>query len=283
MDFKGKTALITGSSGGIGAGMARVFAKDGMDIVLASRNVANMEAVAKEVEAAGRKATVIKCDCADDASVAAMHDQALKACPNIDVLVNNASVGVRGLLEHVKLDDWKYIINTNLMGYIRVLTAFLPHFMERKSGYIVNVSSIQALMYGSEPLNIPYIATKAGILGLTDAISGYLRPMGILVSCLIPGAVKTEISHNSRFVGTEEQKKKMWDDAEHFWTLPIFLSPDECAEQLLAGMKREDYLICTPPSMADMLKKQGKDVEAINAWAANPPKMGPPPPPPAER
>ena len=278
MEFRGKTALITGSSGGIGAGMARVFAKDGMDIVLASRNVADMEAVKQEVEAVGRKAVVIRCDCADDDSVTAMRDKALEICGNIDVLVNNASVGVRGLIEDVKLEDWKYIINTNLIGYVRVLTAFLPHFMQRKSGYIVNVSSIQAMMYGSEPLNIPYITTKAGILGLTDSFSAYLRPMGILVSCLIPGAVKTEISHHSRFVGTEEQKKQMWDEAEHFWTLPIFLSPDECAEQLLAGMKREDYLILTPNTMAENLKKQGKDVSAINAYAANPPRLQGPPP-----
>lgn len=278
--FKNKTAVVTGSSGGIGAGIAVMLAKEGADVALASRNVANMEKVKKQVESYGRKGFVIECDCADDASVIAMKDKALKALGHVDIFINNAAVGVRGLLENVTMEDWKYIVNTNLLGYIRNVTAFLPHFMQRKTGYIVNVSSIQALAYGSEPLNIPYITTKAGILGFTDCISAYLRPMGVLVSCLIPGAVKTEISHNSRFVGSEKQKKEMWDDAERFWQLPIFLSPEECAAQLLEGMKKEEYLILTPPNMRDMIKGQGRDVDKLNDYVKNPPPpRGPAPPP----
>jgi NAD(P)-dependent dehydrogenase (short-subunit alcohol dehydrogenase family) len=271
MEFKGKTAVVTGSSGGIGKAVAVALAKEGADVVLASRNVPNMEAVKKEIEALSRRAVAIKCDVSEDESVSAMKDKALKAFGNIDIFINNAAVGVRGLLENVSLDDWKYIINTNLMGYIRNVTAFLPYFMKRKSGYIVNVSSIQALAYGSEMLNMPYITTKAGILGLTDCLSAYLRPMGIKVSCLIPGAVRTEISHNSRFVGSEAQKKQMWDEAEKFWKLPIFLTPEQCAEGLLAGMKKEDYLILVPAGMSEMLKPQGRDIAMLNAWVANPP------------
>jgi short-subunit dehydrogenase len=281
MEFKGKTALVTGSSGGIGKGIAVTLAKEGVDVILASRNVANMEAVKKEVESLGQRCVVIPCDVSQDESVTAMKEKAIKAYGDLDILINNAAVGVRGLIENISLDDWKYIINTNLLGYIRVITAFLPHFMKRKKGYIVNVSSIQALAYGSEPLNIPYVTTKAGILGLTDSLSGYLRPKGILVSCLIPGAVRTEISHNSRFVGSEEQKKKMWDEAEEFWKLPIFLEPEQCAEQQIAGMKKEEYLILAPENIGQMVKAQGRDVDALNAYVANPPppRMPPPMPP----
>jgi len=278
MEFKGKTAVVTGSSGGIGKAVAVLLAKEGADVVLASRNVANLEAAKKEIEALGRRALVVACDVADSASVAAMKKKALAAFGNIDILINNAAVGIRGLIEDVTLDDWEYIINTNLMGYIRNITEFLPHFLQRGSGYIVNVSSIQALAYGSEPLNIPYITTKAGILGLTDCLSGYLRPKGIVVSCLIPGAVRTEISHNSRFVGTEEQKKRMWDESEEFWKLPIFLSPEQCAAGLLEGMKKEEYLILVPANMIDMVKAQGRDVAKLNAWVANPPPPPGPPP-----
>jgi len=277
MDFRDKVAIITGSSGGIGEGIAIAMAKEGADVVLASRNVANMEKVKREIEELGRKAAVIRCDVSDDSSIWAMKDQALKAFGGIDILVNNAAVGVRGLLEDVTLDDWKYIINTNLMGYIRVVTAFLPYFMNKGKGYIVNVSSIQALAYGSEPLNIPYITTKAGIIGFTDCLSAYLRPKGILVSCLVPGAVRTEISHHSRFVGSEERKKKMWDDAEKFWQLPIFLTPLQCAEGLLAGMKKEQYMILVPTNMMEMLKAQGRDIAMLNGWITNPPPPRMPP------
>ncbi len=278
MEFRGKTALVTGSSGGIGKSVAVALAKEGADIVLASRNMENMEAVKKEIEKLGRKAIAIRCDVSKDNDVTNMKDKAIAFFGNIDILVNNAAVGIHGLLEHVSLDDWKYIINTNLMGYIRNLTAFLPHFIERGSGYIVNVSSIQALAYGSDPLNAAYITTKAGILGLTECLSAYLRPKGIAVSCLIPGAVKTEIHRNSRFVGTEEQKKKMQAEAEEIFKLPMFLSPEQCAAGLLEGMKKEEYLIVVPAQMVEMAKAQGRDIVKLNAWAANPPPPRMPPP-----
>jgi NAD(P)-dependent dehydrogenase (short-subunit alcohol dehydrogenase family) len=280
MDFQGKTALVTGSSGGIGKAVAIELAGAGADVILASRNVPNMQAVVKEIEALGRKAVAIQCDVSLDESVAAMKKQALKAFGGIDVLINNAAVGIRGSLEDVSLDDWRYIINTNLMGYIRIIHAFLPHFLKTGSGYIVNVSSIQAMAYGAEMLNTPYITTKAGIIGLTDCLSSYLRPKGIKVSCLIPGGVITEIAKNSRFVGTEERKKELRDRDIQFTRGPMFLTAEQCAQGLLEGMKKEDYLILTPPSMAQMLKSQGRDIEMYNAYVANPPPPRIPPPKP---
>ena len=278
MDFKGKKAVVTGSSGGIGKAIAIAMAKAGADVVLASRNIPNLEAVKKEIESIGRKAVVVKCDTADDASVAAMKDKAIKAFGNIDILVNNAAVGIRGSLEDVSLDDWRYIININLMGYVRNVHAFLRHFIERGSGYIVNVSSVQALAYGAEMLNTPYITTKAAITGLTDCLSAYLRPKGIKVSCLIPGGVITNIAENSRFVGSEERKKELRDRDTQLTRGPMFLTAEQCAEGLMAGMKKEDYLILVPERMGEMLKAQGRDIERYNAYVANPPPPRFPPP-----
>ncbi len=279
MDFKGKTAVVTGSSGGIGKAIAIALAKEGAAIVLASRNVPNMEAVKKEIEALGRKVVVIQCDTSKDESVVDMRDKALKAFGNIDILINNAAVGIRGSLEDVSLDDWRYIINTNIMGYIRNVHAFLPHFIQRKSGYIVNVSSIQALAYGAEMQNTPYITTKAGIIGFTDCLSSYLRPKGIKVSCLIPGGVITNIAENSRFVGSEERKKELRDRDLQFTKSPMFLTAEQCAQGLIEGMKKEEYFILTPPNMAEMLKMQGRDIAMLNAYVANPPPPRFPPPP----
>jgi NAD(P)-dependent dehydrogenase (short-subunit alcohol dehydrogenase family) len=280
MEFKGKNALVTGSSGGIGKAVAIALAKEGANIILASRNVKNMEAVRKEIESSGQQAAVIQCDVAVDESVAAMKDKALKAFGNIDILINNAGVGIRGSLEDVTLDDWRYIINTNLMGYIRVIQAFLPHFLKRSSGYIVNVSSIQAIMFGAEMLNTPYITTKAGIIGLTDCLAATLRPKGIKVSCLIPGGVLTEIANNSRFVGSVERQKDLRATDVHMTRGPMFLTAEQCAQGLLEGMKREDYLILTPPTMAQRLKVQGRDIDVFNAYVANPPPPLFPPPKP---
>ncbi len=278
MDFKGKTAVVTGSSGGIGKAIAILLAKEGADIVLAARNVPKMEAVKKEIEAIGRRAAFIQCDCADDDSVLNMKDKALNYFGNIDILINNAAVGVQGLLENMVLDDWKYIINTNLIGYIRNVTAFLPHFVKRSSGYIVNVSSIQALAYGTDMRNIGYITTKAGIIGLTSSLCTYLKPKGIKVSCLIPGGVATDIGRNTRYVGTEAEKKQMLAQYEEFQKMPMFLKPEQCAQGLIDGMKKEEFFILTPPTMTDVLKGQGIDVDMINAFMANPPKFPGPPP-----
>ena len=278
MEFRGKVALVTGSSGGIGKAVAIALAKEGADVILASRNVPNMEKVVKEVENLGRKAVAIRCDVSIDESVAAMKEQALKAFVGLDVLVNNAGVGIRGALEDVSLDDWRFIINTNLMGYIRVVHAFLPHFLERGRGYIVNVSSIQAMAYGAEMLNTPYVTTKAGVIGFTDCLSSYLRPRGIKVSCLVPGGVLTEIAGNSRYVGSEERQKELRDRDKQLTRGPRFLTAEQCAAGLLEGMKKENYLILTPPGMAQMLKAQGRDIEMYNAYVANPPPPRMPPP-----
>jgi short-subunit dehydrogenase len=279
MDFKGKTAVVTGSSGGIGAAVAVALAKQGADLVLVSRNVMNMEKIKKQIETLGRKAVAIECDVSSDKSVTAMKDKALEEFKNIDILVNNAGVGVRGSVEDVSMEDWRYIFDTNMLGYVRNVEAFLPHFEKRGSGYIVNVSSIQALGYSPEPLNIAYISTKGGIVAFTTALHSYLKTKGIKVSCLIPGAVNTEISNNSRFVGSAEQIKKMKDAAAEFWKLPIFLTPEQEAEGLIDGMKKEEFLILVPANMKERLKVQGWDIDAYNAYVANPPpmRMGPPP------
>ena len=266
MEFRGKTAVVTGSSGGIGRSIAITLAREGVDIVLASRNVPEMEEVKGRIEELGQKALVVSCDVARDDDVSAMKEKAIAEFGKIDILINNAAVGVRGVLENVSLDDWKLIINTNLMGYIRNVHAFMPHFIERGSGYIVNVSSIQALMYTAEKLGIPYITTKAGIIGLTECLYGYLGPMGIKVSCLIPGGVRTNIAANSKYVGTEKEKEKMIKDTEEFFKMPFFLDSDQLAEGFLEGMKKEEYMILVPADLHDRCKEQGRDIRRLNEF-----------------
>ena len=266
MMLEGKTAVVTGSSGGIGRSIAILLAREGVDIVLASRNAPNMEEVKGKIEELGQKALIVACDMAKDEDVISMKDKAIAEFGNIDILINNAAVGVRGSLDNVSIEDWKFSINTNLMGYIRNIHAFMPHFIERGSGYLVNVSSIQALMYTAEKLGIPYITTKAGIIGLTESLYGYLGQYGIKVSCLIPGGVRTNISENSKYVGTEEEKNKMKKDTEEFFKMPFFLTADQLAEEFLEGMKREEYLILVPSDLHDRCKEQGRDIMKLNEF-----------------
>jgi NAD(P)-dependent dehydrogenase (short-subunit alcohol dehydrogenase family) len=272
MDFKGKTAVVTGSSGGMGKGIAIALAKEGADIILTSRNLPKLEAVKKEIEALGRRAVVIKCDTSRDDDVFKMAEAAIKAFGKIDILINNAAVGIRGRLEDTKMADWEFLVNTNIMGYVRVVQAFLPHYLATKSGYIVNVSSIQALGYTPGTQNIPYIVTKAGIISLSECLFGYLGPMGVKVSCLIPGGVLTDMGANARYVGSAEEIKEMKAKDEEFTkqvksgkTSFHFLTPEELAAGLLEGMRKEDYIISVP-DFRTMLKEQGRDIDMLNAF-----------------
>jgi NAD(P)-dependent dehydrogenase (short-subunit alcohol dehydrogenase family) len=265
VNFKNKTAVITGSSGGIGEQVALAMAREGADIVLAARNAEKLEKVKKAVEALGRKAVAVTCDVTRDMDVLALRDVALEAFGEVDIIVNNAAAAIRGRLEDTSMDDWEYIIDTNLLGYVRVVQAFLPHLLARKSGYLVNVSSVQALGYTGETMNIPYITSKAGIIGFTECLYGYLGPRGIKVSCLIPGGVRTDIHASARFVGTEEEKVAMLAEGNEAMKMPFFLSPEEEAAGLIEGMKREDYLILVPDSRRQLLP-QGRDIDTLNAF-----------------
>ncbi len=268
MEFKNKTAVVTGASGGIGRAVAVALAKAGCDVFISARNTSKLEEVKKEIEAAGRGAASVKCDVTQNEDVWAMAEAAITAFGSVDILINNAGVAVRGLLENMAMPDWEFIVNTNLLGYVRCVQAFLPHFMAKGSGYIVNVSSIQALAPSGDNLNIPYITTKAGILGFTEALYGYLRPKGILVSCTCPGAIATDMGANARFVGSEEEKAEMAKKEIEFFKMPFFVKPEAMAENLLESMKKEEFISLIPARMEEQLGPQGRDVHKLNAYLA---------------
>jgi NAD(P)-dependent dehydrogenase (short-subunit alcohol dehydrogenase family) len=202
--------------------------------------------VKEEIEALGQRAAAIAYDQTSDKSVWSMKDKALKAFGHVDILISNAAAGIKGRLEATTMDDWRFMVETNLLGYVRCVQAFLPHFIERRDGYIVTVSTIQALGFTGEAMNIPYITTKAGILGLTESLLGYLGPKGVKVSCLCPGGVTTDMAVTARYVGTEEEKLDMKAKDIEFHKSPFFSSPEQIAAWLLAGMQREDYIILAP-------------------------------------
>jgi len=261
----------------MGEAIALAMAKEGVDLVLAARSADKLANVRREVEALGRKALAVPCDVTGDEDVGNLQDAALAAYGAVDILVNNAGIGIRGNLEDTAMADWEHLVEVNLLGYVRVIQAFLPHFLERGGGYIVNVSSIQALGYTGETMNIPYITTKAGINGLTESLYGYLGPKGIKVSGLIPGGVRTDIHASAVFVGSEEEKARMLAEGTEAMKLPFFLSAEELATGLIEGMKREDYLILVPDSRERLLP-QGRDIDALNAFMKKSIEPGAPPP-----
>jgi NAD(P)-dependent dehydrogenase (short-subunit alcohol dehydrogenase family) len=250
MEFSGKTAIITGASGGIGLAIAMAMSDRGVNVVLAARNTQALTTACQAIQQAGPQALAIQCDVGNDADVVSLVEKALNYFGKVDILVNNAGVAVRGLLENMTMPDWEYIINTNLLGYIRNVQALLPHFLARGSGYIINIASIQALGKTGDILNIPYITTKSGIMGFSESLYGYLRPKGIKVACLVPGGVSTNMGINARFIGSEKEQQDMKIKEEKFFKMPFFMKPELLAEALVQGMQEGKYLILVPPDMA---------------------------------
>ena len=179
-----KRVLITGASRGIGAACARVFAKSGYDVII-NYNYSEEEALrlAEEIGA-----ETIRADVSDSAQVSDM----FKAAGEVDVLVNNAGISGFYMLDAMSDDEWNRMIGVNLSGVFYCTRAVLPQMLRRKSGAIVNVSSMWGICGAS--CEAAYSASKAGVIGLTKALAKEVGPSGIRVNCVAPGAIDTEMN-----------------------------------------------------------------------------------------
>jgi short-subunit dehydrogenase len=180
------TALVTGASSGIGESTALKLKQQGYTVYGAARRVERMAGL----EAAG--VHVLKMDVTDDASMVAGVEQIIAETGRIDVLVNNAGYGSYGALEDVPMSEAKYQFEVNIFGLARLTQLVLPQMRAQATGYIVNVSSVGGKIY--EPLGCWYHATKFAVEGLSDSLRLELKPFGIKVVVIEPGAIATEWS-----------------------------------------------------------------------------------------
>lgn len=194
MKLENKVALITGSSQGIGEGIAERFAKEGADIVINYIGEVSQadDAVAK-VEATGRSALAIEADISKPDQVQAMFDQAFEKFGKVDILINNAGVEKRAPMWEVTEKDWNLVIDVNLKGAFFCCQALARHLMEKKApGRIINISSVH------EELPFPhfsaYCASKGGVKMLMRNLMVELAPLHITINNIAPGAIETPIN-----------------------------------------------------------------------------------------
>lgn len=185
-----KTALVTGASSGIGEATARQLLADGYRVYAGARRVDRMAKLAD----AG--ATPLALDVTDDASMVAVVRQIEAEAGAIDVLVNNAGYGSYGSLEEVPIDEGRRQFEVNVFGLARLTQLVLPKMRERRSGAIVNISSIGGKIY--EPYGSWYHATKFAVEGMSDSLRLELEPFGIRVIIIEPGGIKSEWAEISR-------------------------------------------------------------------------------------
>lgn len=180
-----KTVLITGASSGIGYELARVFAREGYDLVLVARRRRQLEQLAAEVEGHGARTWVLPFDLTDRAAVQALFDSVDQHGITVDVLVNNAGFGDYGDFLRASLDRMLAMIELNVTALTHLTRLFLPGMVERGFGRVLNVASVASFQPG--PLMAVYYATKAFVLSLSEALSEELTGSGVTVTALCPG------------------------------------------------------------------------------------------------
>ncbi len=191
--LQNKVALVTGSSRGIGASIARRFAQAGARVVVHGRDAAAITAVRKQIEEAGGTAMQVTGDVTRFDEIEAMRRQIEQAFGPVDILVANAgaSLTMPGPLEGISEEGWRASVDANLTATFLTLKSFLPGMKERKTGHIITISSAAARRPTSRS-PIPYTAAKAGIQILTQIVAEQAGPFGIRVNCIAPETILTD-------------------------------------------------------------------------------------------
>ena len=190
-NIKGKVVVITGASSGMGEAAARHLSAQGATVVLGARRVERLEALAGEISAAGGQALAVETDVTDRCQVQRLVDAAVDTYGRVDVLINNAGIMPLSPVERLKVDEWDRMIDVNLKGVLYGIAAALPHMIERKSGQIINLSSVAGhKLFGGSAV---YSATKFGVRALSEGLRQEVTPHNIRITIISPGAVKTEL------------------------------------------------------------------------------------------
>ena len=190
--LKDKVAVVTGASQGIGRATAHALAEAGAKVALASRNEQQLGKVAEEVASSGGEALVVPLDVGDAAQVKNGFQQILAKFGRLDILVNNAAVTRDTLELRMKLEDWEAVLRTNLTGAHLCMQQALGAMLRRRSGRIINVTSVVAQTGNAGQAN--YVASKAGLIGLTRAIAVEVASRNITVNAVAPGFITTPMT-----------------------------------------------------------------------------------------
>ena len=201
-DLTGKSALVTGASGGIGAAIARCLHGAGASVTLSGTRLAPLEALANEL---GARTHVLTCNLGDAAEVEALPKQAIAAMGAVDILVNNAGITRDNLFMRMSDEEWAEVIEVNLTSTMRLCRGVLRGMMKARWGRIVNISSVVGAT--GNPGQGNYAASKAGMVGMSKSLAYEVASRGITVNCIAPGFIETAMTDKLN----EDQKGKILD------------------------------------------------------------------------
>ncbi|MGE5149189.1 MAG: 3-oxoacyl-[acyl-carrier-protein] reductase [Rhodospirillaceae bacterium] len=197
-DLSGKTALVTGASGGIGGAIARALHKQGATVTLSGTRADALEQLRA---ALGERAHVVAAKMDDAADIERLAKEAEAAMGKIDILVNNAGITRDNISMRLKDEDWEKVLQVNLTGTFRLTRAVMRGMMRRRHGRVINITSIVGII--GNPGQANYAAAKAGLIGMSKSLAQELASRAITVNCLAPGFIATPMTD----VLSDDQKK----------------------------------------------------------------------------
>jgi NAD(P)-dependent dehydrogenase (short-subunit alcohol dehydrogenase family) len=268
-ELGGKTAFVTGGAGGIGLALGRAFAQAGMNVMLADIETETLAAAVKSLENSGPVIRGVACDVADPSSLERAAKAAFEAFGDVHVVCNNAGVAAGGGIDNISLDNWRWVLDVNLMGVLHGIRTFLPHIRGHgEGGHIVNTASMAGMANG---LGFsPYAASKFAVVSMSEGLAVQLKPLGIGVSVLCPSFVRTGIGESGRNRPQRYGPTQPLDPAspaaamvaEIAMRLQAGLEPAAVALRVLDAIRNDELYVFTHPNMRDEVEGRFAAIQA---------------------
>ncbi len=253
-ELAGKTAFVTGGASGIGFALGRAFAEASMKVMLADIEADALETAVKSLHNSDVRG--VACDVTDPASVERAAKASFEAFGNVHVVCNNAGVAAAGGIDNISLDSWKWVLDVNLMGVLHGVRTFLPHIRTHgEGGHFVNTASMAGMISG---LGFsPYHASKFAVVTMSEGLAMQLKPLGIGVSVLCPGFVRTRIGESGRNRPAQYGPEQTLDPTSPAAALVAHvaqliesgLDPADVAAKVLKAIREDELYIFTHPEM----------------------------------
>lgn len=267
-EFKGKTAFVTGGASGIGLAMAKAFAEEGMNVMLADVEQSALDSALKDLSRYGNHVRGIACDVADPDSVERAAQATFAAFGKVHILCNNAGVAAGSGIDSVSVESWRWVVDVNLMGVVHGVRSFLPHMRAHgEGGHIVNTASMAGMICGWFS---PYDATKFAVVAMSEGLRPQLQPLGIGVSVLCPSFVRTKIGESARNRQERYGQMPQLDPnstaasvvADIRRQIAAGIDPADVAARVLAAIRNEELYIFTHPNMWKQVEARFAAIEA---------------------
>ena len=250
-ELSGKAAFVTGGASGIGLAISRTLAQTGMKIMIADFEEAALAGAVKTLKSIGPDVRGVKCDVTDPNSVNHAAKISCEAFGKVHLLCNNAGVLATGGIDSISLEEWRWVLDVNVMGVLHGIHAFLPHMRAHsEGGHIVNMASMAGMQSG---LGFsPYSASKFAVVNMSEGLAMELKPLGIGVSVVCPGFVRTKIMEGERnrpirYGSARSQSSKNVSFARLSQLVQSGIDPSDVASRVLDAIQNDKLYVFTHP------------------------------------